>query len=47
MTEQNKTVIVNNEELTEEQLQELVKNKSIKVNLNEDGSYKTVKRLND
>jgi len=47
MEQNDKKVIVDNKELTEEQLEELKKNKSVKVNLNEDGSFKTVKRLND
>jgi len=43
----NNKIIVDGVEITLEQFQEIDKNKSVKLKLNEDGSYTTLKRLND
>lgn len=40
-------IIVDGVEVSLEQFQEIDKNKSVKLKLNEDGSYTTLKRLND
>ena len=48
MSQQNETkkVIVDGRELTLEELKEIEKNASIKLKLNEDGTYTTSQRLN-
>lgn len=43
----NKKIIIDGKEVSENELKEINKNPKVKLKLNEDGTYTTLQRLND